>query len=171
MSSELRSRASNRLGALLLVALLVTLLAALGGCAPEAAEPTATAAPTRMPTPSEPAAARGSEIYATHCAACHGVNGEGEPNWKVANPDGSLPAPPHDSSGHTWHHPDADLLEIIAKGGTIYVPESKMPGYEGVLSEAEMADVLAFLKTLWGPTELAEQERRTRDWEAMQEGG
>jgi len=45
-----------------------------------------------------------SENYQELCASCHGVNLEGQPNWREYKADGSLPAPPHDEAGHTWHH-------------------------------------------------------------------
>ena len=54
--------------------------------------------------------AQGKEIYAANCASCHGDNLEGQPNWRSPDADGYLPAPPHDKSGHTWHHPDAMLF-------------------------------------------------------------
>ena len=38
----------------------------------------------------------GKTVYATHCAACHGAQLEGQPDWRHAGPDGRLPAPPHD---------------------------------------------------------------------------
>jgi len=80
-----------------------------------------------------------------------------------------LPAPPHDASGHTWHHADAQLLEIIAEGGVVYMPESRMPGFAGVLSQDEMRAVLGYIKTLWGPSELAFQEEVSLNWDAMLE--
>ena len=96
-------------------------------------------------------------MYAAHCASCHGANLEGQPDWKLPLPDGSLPAPPHDISGHTWHHGDGELRRIIGRGGTIYMPESKMPGFAATLSGDEMDAVLTFIKTSWGPRELAWQ--------------
>ena len=50
--------------------------------------------------------ASGAAVYVKHCASCHGANREGQPNWRERRPDGRLPAPPHDASGHTWHHAD-----------------------------------------------------------------
>ena len=108
----------------------------------------------------------GREVYMVHCASCHGSRGEGQPDWKIANEDGSLPAPPHDSTGHTWHHTDAELLRIITEGGVIYMPESNMPGYADILEDEEVHAVLGYIKTLWGPREAAFQNDVTRDWEA-----
>lgn len=97
----------------------------------------------------------GRQVYANHCAACHGVNLEGEPDWNRRLPDGRLPAPPHDASGHTWHHPDSVLLGIIREGMVPpYAPadyESNMPAFAGVLSEEEMLAVLAYIKSTWPP--------------------
>lgn len=127
--------------------------------------PTSGAAAAEAPTTVD----RGAELYVRECAACHGQCGEGEPDWKITRADGSLPAPPHDGSGHTWHHPDAELLRIIAEGGTFYMPESKMPGFGDKLSQAEMAAVLAHIKTFWGTEERAYQAERTDDWQAQYE--
>jgi mono/diheme cytochrome c family protein len=96
--------------------------------------------------------ARGQGMYAAQCARCHGVNLEGQPNWRVQLPNGRLPAPPHDASGHTWHHPDADLFGITKKGIGPYAPagyQSDMPVFGGVLSDADIAAVLAFIKSRW----------------------
>src|SRR5689334_20690026 len=49
---------------------------------------------------------RGKLIYDEHCARCHGANLEGQPNWRHRLPSGRMPAPPHDPTGHTWHHSD-----------------------------------------------------------------
>ena len=95
----------------------------------------------------------GEKLYAQHCAACHGANLEGQPDWKKRLPNGRLPAPPHDDSGHTWHHPDAVLFGIT-KHGLVppYAPrgyESDMPAFGGTLSDDEMRAVLAFIESRW----------------------
>jgi len=57
-----------------------------------------------------------------------------------------LPAPPHDASGHTWHHPDSDLFGITKHGLGPYAPagyQSDMPAFGGTLSDEEIAAVLA----------------------------
>ena len=55
---------------------------------------------------------RGKTVYAEHCASCHGENLEGEDKWRRRKSDGRLPAPPHDASGHTWHHHDWLLFKL-----------------------------------------------------------
>ncbi len=104
-----------------------------------------------VPTLNPEQVAQGKQLYATYCSACHGANLEGQPNWKQRGADGKLPAPPHDSSGHTWHHADDLLLEIIANGGDPTI--STMPAFKDTLSEAEMRAVLAFIKASWGRNE------------------
>ncbi len=107
----------------------------------------------------------GRQIYAEQCARCHGVNLEGQPNWRSRGPDGKLPAPPHDASGHTWHHPDAVLFRIIRDGTSAVVGggyESDMPGFKGVLSDTEIRAVLAFIKSSWPDRERSLQERQSR---------
>lgn len=95
---------------------------------------------------------QGAVVYAQECATCHGTNLEGAPDWKESLPDGSLPPPPHDSSGHTWHHPDSLLLAIIADGGDPAY-NSKMPAFRDKLTEEERQAVLEFIKSTWGRNE------------------
>jgi hypothetical protein len=77
---------------------------------------------------------------------------QGVPDWKKPLADGSLPPPPHDSSGHTWHHEDSLLLRIIANGGDPKY-NSKMPAFEKTLSKAQMVAILEFIKSVWGRKE------------------
>ena len=104
--------------------------------------------------------AQGKRIYDENCASCHGFDGEGQPNWRVPNDKGVYPAPPHDNSGHTWHHPDALLLQIVAQGGAL--PTTGMPGFADKLTEEEMMLSLDYIKTFWGEEERAFQEERSR---------
>jgi mono/diheme cytochrome c family protein len=97
--------------------------------------------------------ALGAKVYAQECASCHGANLEGQPNWKHRLPNGRLPAPPHDDSGHTWHHADQVLFAIVKNG---LVPPYALPGYEsdmpafgGKLADEEIWAVLAFIKSRW----------------------
>lgn len=89
--------------------------------------------------------ADGRTVYSRHCASCHGAKLEGR-----------MPAPPHDETGHTWHHPDAVLFGITKQGltGTRYAPkgyQSDMPGFGGVLTDGEIWAVLAYIKSTWPP--------------------
>lgn len=104
-------------------------------------------------------------MYRANCATCHGPRGEGEPNWKTPNADGTYPAPPHDASGHTWHHTDALLFEIVRDGGSRYNStsfRSRMPAWGASLSDEDIRSVLAYIKTLWGQAERATQAQITQ---------
>jgi mono/diheme cytochrome c family protein len=97
--------------------------------------------------------AQGQRVYVAHCAACHGAQLEGQPNWRERGPDGRLPAPPHDASGHTWHHPDEVLIRItkegVAKVAQLKDYASAMPAYEGALSDDDIVAVLSWIKSQW----------------------
>ena len=104
--------------------------------------------------------AQGKHVYDQHCASCHGANLEGQPDWKTPLPTGGFPAPPHDKTGHTWHHNDALLLQIITDGGQSIAPpdfQSNMPAYKDVLHEEEIAIVLAYIKSTW-PKDVRERQ-------------
>jgi mono/diheme cytochrome c family protein len=121
------------------------------------------AACTAESAPALPAADGGIDgeaLYLQHCAACHGAEGEGQPNWRIPNEQGVYPAPPHDSSGHTWHHSDRLLLTIIAEGGSM--PATGMPDFGNALSQTEMEAILAHIKTFWGPDERQFQQEVTQ---------
>lgn len=110
-------------------------------------------------------AVRGAELYADACASCHGAALEGQPNWKERGPGGRLPAPPHDASGHTWHHSDRVLFRIVKEGTAAVVGggyESDMPGFGDSLTNAEIRDVLAFIKSRWPERERGYQEQVSR---------
>ena len=97
--------------------------------------------------------ARGASIYAAQCASCHGANLQGQPNWRERGPDGLLPAPPHDASGHTWHHPDAVLIRITRDGVAAVAGDpnyrTAMPVYRDQLSDEDIVAVLSWIKSRW----------------------
>ena len=105
------------------------------------------------PRPDPGQLALGQKLYAQHCAVCHGVKLEGQPSWQKKLPNGRFPAPPHDDSGHTWHHPDEVLFGITKQGlAPPYAPagyESDMPAFAGKLSDDEIRAVLAYIKSHW----------------------
>ncbi len=126
---------------------------ALGGCAaPTVDEPGL--APQGADASDSRLVAEGAVVYQQHCASCHGANLEGQANWRVRQPGGILLAPPHDATGHTWHHPD-DLLFRITKSGTdAVIPgpyRSNMPGFSDVLDDGDIWAVLAYIKSTWPP--------------------
>lgn len=138
------------------VATLIVLLisACSNSFAPAQSVPTATSVPAEV-------VARGAQLYATNCQACHGD----------AKGNGKLPyVPSHGSDGHTWHHSDRNLTEIIMNGGDEMTammrqmsgtPEDapRMPVWRAVLSEEDIKAILAFIKTFWTPEQRRMQEQ------------
>jgi mono/diheme cytochrome c family protein len=95
----------------------------------------------------------GRSVYDEHCASCHGADLEGEDNWQQQNEDGSFRAPPHDETGHTWHHGDQLLIESIELGGERFSAAiggtSPMPAFGQVLTDEEITAVLTYIKSTW----------------------
>jgi mono/diheme cytochrome c family protein len=108
--------------------------------------------------------ALGAKVYAQHCASCHGARLEGQPKWRERLPTGRMPAPPHDESGHTWHHTE-EVLFGITKEGLVpgkYAPPgytSDMPAFASVLSDGEIWAVLAYIKSHWKTPALLEARK------------
>jgi mono/diheme cytochrome c family protein len=107
-----------------------------------------------LPVPSAPKRvqdsaqlAQGEQVYAKHCARCHGKKAQGASNWHKPGPDGLYPPPPLDGSGHAWHHSTQVLRNVIANGS----PQGKgnMPAWKEKLSAAEMEAVIAWFQSRW----------------------
>lgn len=144
-----------------LIALGLLLVAALGTYGV-----TRSAGPSFIDPADQTLVMQGKAIYAVNCAACHGESLQGQPDWRRRLPDGRLPAPPHDKSGHTWHHPDMMLIDMVKNGlvpGRTAPPGyvSDMPAYGDMLSDEDIVAVLAYIKSSWPPEVLAAQKEIT----------
>ncbi len=113
--------------------------------------------------------ANGQALYAEFCAVCHGENLEGQENWQTPNADGQLPAPPHDETGHTWHHPDVALFAYTKLGGKEFLKtqgienfNSGMEGFSDSMDDQGIADVLAYIKSTWPDRERDIQASRSK---------
>ncbi len=142
-------------GAVLLAGLALTLFTLAGSSAP------------KQPSGSDLAA--GAVLYSENCASCHGENLEGQPDWQIENDDGTLPAPPHDQTGHTWHHGDALLFDYTREGGQAAMAArgvtgftSGMPGFGETLNDEDIWNILAFIKSTWPDRVQQMQETKTR---------
>lgn len=125
--------------------------------------PAMVAAPPATLDPDEVAVGR--QVYLQNCAACHGANAQGAPDWTKPDARGNLPPPPHDDTGHTWRHGDAELAGIIRNGQRDVfnkTPELTMPAFEGRLGDEEIEAVIAYLKSLWTPEQRRFQEGQNR---------
>jgi cytochrome c553 len=91
-------------------------------------------------------------VYVQNCASCHGVKLEGQKDWMSRLPDGLMPAPPHDETGHTWHHSDKYLFMITKYGIEDIIGQkypNNMPAYKDILSDKEIISVLSYIKSTW----------------------
>lgn len=110
---------------------------------------------------------RGKAIYANTCSACHGAKLQGQPNWRERLANGRLLAPPHDRTGHTWHHPDAVLFDLVKNGlvpGRTAPPDyqSDMPAFGGTLSDEQIIAVLAYIKSAW-PSDILRMQKEVTE--------
>ena len=106
---------------------------------------------------------RGGQLYRTYCLSCHG----GATGGSMMD----IP-PPHNATGHTWHHSDRQLTAIILDGsgqmgemmrqmmGTVK-DTPRMPAFRGALAEEDVANILAYIKTWWTPEQREWQRRIT----------
>jgi len=100
-------------------------------------------------------AVAGEMLYQQNCAACHGDKLQGQANWRTPEDDGRLRAPPHDVTGHTWHHDDDLLFSYTKFGGKQAMAQlgiefnSGMPGFGDQLSDQQIDDILTYIKSTW----------------------
>jgi len=83
-----------------------------------------------------------------------------------------MPAPPHDETGHTWHHPDTQLFVMTKYGLAALIGdgyESDMPGFEDILTDDEILSVLAFIKSTWPPQIKDHHDRVNADYADLAE--
>ena len=134
------------------VAAVVIFRAVTGGPQPAPEQPVA-ATPAALFRPDDlRIVERGREVYATSCAQCHGADLEGQADWRQRGADGLLPAPPHDETGHTWHHTDQVLFDLTKYGMQRFAgPDyrSAMPAYLGVLSDEDIIAAMSYVKSRW----------------------
>jgi mono/diheme cytochrome c family protein len=105
---------------------------------------------------------RGEELYNAYCASCHGGRTGGR----------MMDFPPvHNANGHTWHHPDCQLREIIHNGGGEMgdmmrrmmgsSDSPRMPAFADTLTDEEIDAILGYIKTWWTPQQRAMQATAT----------
>jgi mono/diheme cytochrome c family protein len=132
----------------------LVVLVACGGEGPDPAEP-ASAPPPEAPAPAPAAptgdlrgdAEEGQILYGQFCAVCHGVGGKGDgPTAAALDP---RPAD-HTDAAYMGALSDAQLYEVIEKGGAAVGKSPLMTPWGGVLTDEQIRDLVAFVRTLSG---------------------
>ncbi len=106
-------------------------------------------------TPSKGLIEKGALLYQANCQSCHG----GATGGKLRD----IP-PPHNANGHTWHHADQQLTDMILNGISFSLEEQKMPAFKDKLTEEDVKAVLAYIKTWWTEEQRSWQRKVTEDW-------
>jgi mono/diheme cytochrome c family protein len=75
---------------------------------------------------------KGKTIYETYCQACHGPRGRG-----------ATAGTPNFTRGQQLIRTDLSLFGAISTG------KNAMPGFQGVLTENEILDVITYIRTLY----------------------
>lgn len=81
-------------------------------------------------------AAAGKDAYQKKCAMCHGADGKGD------TPSGKSMKLRDLGSDDVQKQTDAQLIDITANG------KGKMPAYKSKLTDEQIKDVVAFIRTL-----------------------
>jgi len=84
--------------------------------------------------------AKGKAVFEKLCVACHGAQGKGD------GPAGlmMMPRPADFTSQKIKSKPDAELIKSIQEGR----PPTTMSAFKGQLSDAQIHDVLAYVRSL-----------------------
>lgn len=96
--------------------------------------------------------AAGRSLYMTYCGSCHGRSLQGQPLWQLEDDQARRRAPAHDASGHTWQHADEEIFRMIKFGRFASAPPnsvSYMPSFAGDLSDDDILDAMAYIKSQW----------------------
>ncbi len=99
-------------------------------------------------------AAAGQALYAVHCATCHGTDGGGNGQAAAA----LNPKPRDFTAGRYYFDGDADaetgepedLARVILHGPRAFGGSEAMPAWKETLTEAEVRNLVAFLRGLSG---------------------
>ena len=102
----------------------------------------------------------GKRLYQSYCTGCHGASGKGD------GPAGkTLPVKPADHTNvrKMSQYSDEHLITVISKGGASVGKSSQMPAWGAVLKEAQIQEVVAYIRTLASPqTDTAQGQARAK---------
>lgn len=97
----------------------------------------------------------GEALHQQLCQSCHG--------GAIGGTFDQIP-PTHNTNGHTWHHPDEEIVQIVLYGLPPRPDGNLMPAFKGQLSQQQAAAILAFIKTWWTEEQRAYQAGVSRQW-------
>ena len=90
-------------------------------------------------------AAKGKAKYQEVCAPCHGASGKGDGPAAAG-----LPTKPrnHTDAAYMNKLKDQEIFDVIKKGGQAVGKSPLMPPWGGQLSDKEIQDLVAYIRTL-----------------------
>ncbi len=105
--------------------------------------------PSPVPQARPPSAAPGAVDYGAYCASCHGARGDGD--GPLA---GALDPRPAKHSDHDAMQALSDeyLFRVIQGGGSAVGKSPLMAPWGGSLSDQQIRDLVAFIRSLSSPT-------------------
>jgi mono/diheme cytochrome c family protein len=153
------------------VVLALALMGLLVACAPPAASGVA----VQGVSLTEADLIQGHILYTAYCAGCHGDHGQGQfPGAAALQPSpitNRIGAPPHDDTGHSWHHSDDLLVRYVLEGGfTDPAAFYPMPGFGGLLTVDDARQIVGYIMTLWTDEQRMMQKQTTADEMAFMAG-
>ncbi|HKM99678.1 MAG TPA: c-type cytochrome [Candidatus Binataceae bacterium] len=92
-------------------------------------------------------AAKGKRIADQKCAGCHGAGGAGN-GVMLQMLNVTTPPVPWTDKNAMAAYTDADLTKIISGGGAAIGKPPLMPAFKGQLSDAKIANVIAYIRSL-----------------------
>jgi mono/diheme cytochrome c family protein len=115
--------------------------------APVPAQP-APSAPAVPAPAAKPDAATGATLYVANCATCHGARGAGDGPAAAA----LVPKPArHDDGSYMNALGNEHLFKVVKEGGPAVGKSPLMAPWGGMLSDAQIWDIVAFVRTLATP--------------------
>ena len=162
---------------LLRVTLLLCLSLFLVACGQVAEPPTPTldvmlVPPEAVPTTAftDPVLMEGQRNYDLYCAHCHGYEGAGQLQESLQQTLdlGMMTVPAHDSTGHTWMHPDQLLIRTVRQGIQNPLAQFPMPAFGEAFTDDQILGMFAYIRLWWTPEQRQHQRRLTWRWTAMQ---
>lgn len=108
----------------------------------------------------------GKAVYDEFCAYCHGRELDGKAQWVKPAPYDPVDAPRLDAQGNSWRLTDEMLFRLTKDGGQPHAlpgVESRMPSFDKVLTDEQIANAVAFIVSRWP------EEIRRRRPEAVKE--